>query len=154
MNVLDKVHEDIQERGRSVIAVMPDNADPNEAFTYTIGNARIGLPELLVVGSCHPSMCGMLNALSKIMLQKGAFVDGQTVSLGGQYPVYVFDAKEGVKDDFTIQATNYLGRSNYMVMQVVMPDSHGKWPWQADCDEPYCHIEMQWTHPKKKRVLQ
>lgn len=76
------------------------------------------------------------------MLKRGhAFDDGETVSFGGRYPVMVFDASEEVKDRYTIQATNLLGRP-YRVMQVIVCDRQGCWPWQAECERPFREVKV------------
>jgi hypothetical protein len=137
-----KTQENIERTGRSVVGVFPgaNSEDPtNDAFAYTIGNALRGLPELLLIGMYGETH--MINALSDRMIERGMkFGDGEVVSLGGPHPVRVFDADESVKDQFTIQATNYFGTREYDVMQVVLPDTEGRFPWQAGCAEPYRRV--------------
>jgi hypothetical protein len=138
------MRDNIRRTGRTIIGVFPDekSVDPtNEAFAYTVGNALKGLPELLVVGMYGDTFT--LNKLSEMMIERGErFDDGQIVSLGGKHPVRVFDADDSVKDQYTIQASNYYGRERYDVMQVVLSDPDGKFPWQAGCAEPYRRVRI------------
>jgi Domain of unknown function (DUF4262) len=137
-----ELQDDVERTGRTVIGVFPDadSKDPtNDAFMYSVGNALKGLPELLVVGMYRDGYA--INALSEIMLERGRkFQDGEVVDLGGPCPVCVVDAAEGVKDRYTCQATGVFGEGGYAVMQVVLPDAAGKFPWDRGCAEPYSRV--------------
>src|SRR5262245_9628600 len=141
----DKVTENIREHGRHVVGVFPTgkDADVNEAFEYTIGNFRKDLPELLLVGIYDVPF--VLNRLSEIMIERGKpFEDGEMVSLGegARYPLYVIEASDDVKENFTIQAGQHFGHENYRVMQVIMPDTKGRFPWQRGCSKPYADVTV------------
>lgn len=150
MNLMDKIEDDIKTHGRSVIGVLPDTADPNSAFAYTIGNAQAGLPELLALGG-NSALVPALNILSRIMQSRGRFADRQQVYLGegAKFPVCVVEAADSVKDEYTVQATNYNGR-DYDVMQVVVPDPQGRFPWDAECEKPYADIIVHAKHKTTK----
>jgi hypothetical protein len=139
-----KMADDIARTGRSVIGIFPDrdSKDPlNDAFLYSIGNAAKGLPELLLVGMYSDTF--PINRLSELMIERGrAFEDGEVVPLGGEHPVCVVDADEGVKDRYTIQASNMFGREGYRVQQVVFPDMADLFPWQPGCAEPYSRVRV------------
>jgi hypothetical protein len=47
------IQSNIDRMGQHIFAIFPD-AD-NAGFAYTIGNARLGLPELLITGNFAPS---------------------------------------------------------------------------------------------------
>ncbi len=132
----------IREHGRSVIGVFPDkeSEDINDAFAYTIGNSLKGLPELLVVGIYRDG--GMLNELSERMIAQGhAFADNERVFLGGAFPVTIIEADDAVKERVTIQAGNFLKRY-YRVMQIVLCDHEGRFPWDQGCGKPYCDVRV------------
>src|SRR5215468_10268600 len=119
MNIMDKIEETIDKYGWQSIGVFPDakSADPvNEAFSYTIGNADKGLPELLFIGSYSEAVGCMLDSLSREMIDRGRpLKDGEFVDIGGKHPVYVCKANDSVKDKFMVQATNCNGH-DYDVM--------------------------------------
>lgn len=146
-----RVRDNIARTGRHIMGVFPDvdSEDPlNESFTYSIGNSLRNLPELLLVGLCGESFA--INALSELMLKRGRkFDDGEIVSLGGPFAVCVVDASEDVKREFTIQVGRQLGIADqdYDVMQVVLPDKDGRFPWQPDCAEPYRRVRT-WRRDK------
>lgn len=112
----------------------------DQPFTYTIGNAEKGLPELLMVGIGSKTSHDVLNDLSEKMVERGrAFDDLERVDVGGKVPVCVIEADDVVKEKFTIQVGGALGIDDrdYRVLQVLCPDEEGRLPWQSDCAEPY-----------------
>ena len=153
MNLSDRIDRDIAKSGRSVICVfpMPDSTDaPNDAFTYTIGNWQLDLPELCLIGS-HQTVA-VLNILSRMMIERGVFGHGQVVQMpGAQCPVCIFDAKEEIKDEYTVQATHKIGRANCRVMQVVMSDPAGNFPWEDTCSRPYRDVLLYSNLGAKKK---
>ena len=136
------IERDIAKSGRSIVCVCAD-ADSkchSDFFAYTVGNSIKGLPELLTFGVSRDS--GFLNALSEIMIDRGRFSDGEIVDLGGKLPLCVVDAIDDVKDLFTIQVGEHFGTERYDVMQVVIPDRAGLFPWQHGCAEPFRSIHI------------
>jgi hypothetical protein len=133
-----KIAVDIDVHKRSVIAVGGGENTP--PFSYTIGNSRRLLPELLIIGLLDN---WTLNTLSDRMIDQGRpFADDEIVDLGGRYPVKVIDADERVKSEFTIQAGRYFGADNYEVMQVIIPDKNGRFPDEPNCAKPYSEIPI------------
>jgi Domain of unknown function (DUF4262) len=138
-----RTEEDIQIHGRSIVCVFPSETEtstsPNDYFAYTIGNARRGLPELLIIGTTRDGY--ILNPLSEMMIERGQkFADGEMVECGRKFPFCLIDANETVKDSYTIQAGEHYGSQDYAVMQVVIPDRDGHFPWQPKCAAPFSLI--------------
>jgi Domain of unknown function (DUF4262) len=139
----DGAEDNIEGYGRHVVCVAateaPASTDPNDYFSYTIGNTRKGFPELLVVGTFRQGY--ILNPLSEMMIERGhKFADGELVDLGGDFPVCLVDAAETVKDEFTVQAGEHYDTNDYAVMQVVLSDKAGLFPWQPKCAAPYSRV--------------
>lgn len=143
--------EHIARHGRTCAGVfaLADSKDPtNETFVYTIGNALKGLPELLTVGLCDDH--GILNALSEVMiLLDRSFDDGDVYTFKETgMPVALVEAAESVKETFTRQATHLLGGADkYRVMQVVLSDKAGLFPWQPGCAAPYSKVKVHRAKP-------
>lgn len=139
-----RIDKQIKEYGRSVIGVFPnpDDADKvNTAFLYTIGNSLRGYPELLLIGNYQE--VALMNVLSSGMEKRGfAFADGELADLGGQFAPMLIAAADGVKAQYTIQATAYLDREDYDVLQVVLPDKNGLFPWEPGCAAPYSQVKV------------
>jgi Domain of unknown function (DUF4262) len=139
----DGVEKDIKAYGRRIICVGPTEAEPptsqNDFFAYTVGNARRGLPELLIIGTSRGGY--MLNPLSEMMIERGQkFADGEMIECGCKFPFCLIDANETVKDSYTIQAGEHYSSQDYAVMQVVIPDRDGHFPWQPKCVAPFSHV--------------
>ena len=135
-----KTDELIERAGRAVIGVFPNpgDTDVNHAFCYSIGNAAKGLPEILIVGLFDQAGTAIINDLSARMLERGRALDhGELVDLGGTFPICIIEASEAVKEIYTVQATNYFCHQEYEVLQAVMCDKEGRFPWDKGCAAPY-----------------
>ncbi len=130
----------IREYGRAVLHVGASD------FTYTIGNANKDLPELLLAGPrVNPvSVRNILNILSDKMIERGKpFDDGEMVDVGGKCPVYICEATAAkVKTEFTVQVGHILGKTDYRVLQVVLCDPAGRFPWDPGCEFPYSMVKL------------
>ncbi len=83
----NEIRENIERDGRFIMGV--GATEPGDQwFYYTVGNHCRGLPELLMIGPSNRGVGGVLDDLSEAMIKQGrAFSDGETVSLGGKFPV-------------------------------------------------------------------
>src|SRR5262249_19240425 len=119
----------------------PDSGFP---FAYTIGNAIVGLPELLVIGTHEGNI---LNILSERMIARGrAFDDGEIVSLGGKYPIKIVNADQRAQSEYTIQAGQHHGYENYTVQQVLLCDRQGCFPGDPGCWQPFSLVPILKPH--------
>jgi hypothetical protein len=135
-----QIRANIDQYGRQCLGVLPDGDTVPLAFIYTIGNtvAARPMPELLLIGDASPMVMGVLNHMSQMMQERGTpFEHGEVVDLGGMQPVMVLQAGHKARSGYTIQAGQYLGREDYPVLQVVMPDTEGHWPHDPACQPPY-----------------
>ena len=140
---LKKLHEDIskhiEEVGQSIISVMPDASHPL-GFHYTVGNHSRGKPELLVLGNFDPSqITWLLNDLSSRMRER-SFDNDEMINLGGKGNLWIINAKESVKEDFTVAVGTHYKTQDYSVQQVIICDENGNFP--PNCEEPYCDIPI------------
>jgi hypothetical protein len=135
--------ENISRCGRTLVGVfaLAGSKDPaNETFVYTIGNSLAGLPELLIVGLCEDR--GILNAMSKIMIERGrGFDDGEMVKLGA-LPVCCVHAAPEVQVLYTIQVARFVP-DPYSVIQVVLCDPKGRFPWDRGCAKPFRDVKVR-----------
>lgn len=120
--------------GQSVVSV--PGARGGHGFSYTIGNTLRGLPELLLIGSFDPRQaCIILNALGEHMRKAGKpFEDGTYPVADFPLPLRFRTAGDSVRDNYTVQAGQHLGRENYAVTQVILCDKHQRYPGDAGCD--------------------
>lgn len=134
-NLMRLVQENIDRNSQHVFAIFPSEESP--AFAYTIGNANVGLPELLIIGNFAPhTTAAILNELGRKMRAAGFPLVGD-VSLGGRFPVRVRHADPAAKGRYTIQAGQYLGHERYDVLQLLFCDPEGRYPGEPGCNSNY-----------------
>jgi hypothetical protein len=134
----ERILADIKRCGRHLIGV--GGTDETLPFTYTIGNWRRSLPELLVIGD---GAAGFLNDLSAQMLKRGkGFAFGEVVRLPKYLPdgfrVKVIDANATAQAEYTIQAGVFYGHDDYQVQQVMIPDLRWHFP-----DDPLYYARLR-----------
>lgn len=121
----------IAQHGRMVLGV---GGDPT--FTYTIGNALVGKPELLCIGALPHAVTPFLNMLSE-RPGLAATMDGEILDVGGAYGLKAIWCGPQAKTDYTNQAGIYLGREDYDLLQLLICDKKGRFPDEPGCDWPY-----------------
>jgi hypothetical protein len=136
--------EAIREHGQHVVRVMGETWP----FAYTVGNSKRGLPELLLIGSNSDAAKDALDAMGKMMRDRGRpFEEGETVDLGKtpltSFPVKVINATDpAALRDYACQA-----HKDAKVQQVLMLDKAGRFPDQVGCAEPYSTILLMRSQP-------
>ena len=138
--IRSQIREKIAKAGQAVQIVYLTELDRpgSRPFMYTIGNHAHGLPELLIVDTDREAFAGVLNRLGKIQRdRKIAFADEERVSIGGKFPLRIVDAGEIGRTQYASFVGLYYGTRDYEVRQVLLPDTHGRWPDTAGCDLPY-----------------
>lgn len=154
----DGLRENITTYGQSVLGVGaghchcdgPDHSHGEEynvltkglAFYYTIGNAEVGLPELLLVGDYVPSQAaGILNDLGERQRLRGEqFLDGEIVKLDPDAPfgllIHTPKDQQLIREHLTVQVGQALGTESYQVLQVLAPDTIGRYAHDPLCMQP------------------
>lgn len=126
------VKEHIAKFGQHLFGVFPTVFDDDKrAFMYTIGNADLGLPELLLVGQFDPEVCGIvLNMLGERMRAQGAaLIEGDhDIGADAMPRIRRVTDIDAVRNEWTIQVGQHLGRQDYDVLQVMFCDIKGRYP--------------------------
>lgn len=137
---LPEVQANIDRTGQHVFGIF--GGAGGDGWFYTIGNANLGLPELLLIGNFPPDL-GMriMNDLGSTMREDRVALPEGMLDIGWSFPFKIRKAGGDVRDRFTIQAGQYLGHENYDVLQVMICDKHGRYPGDAGCDERF-NVEM------------
>lgn len=135
LDMMRAVRSNIDRHGQHIFFIVPDDEQP--AFAYTIGNAPIGLPELLLIGNFSTTTSGgILNELGRKMRASGEPLAGD-ISLGGDYPVRIRAASTMATQRYTIQAGRFFGHDHYRVLQILLCDPNGNHPGEPGCDSAY-----------------
>lgn len=144
-SVYDTIARHIAQQDRAVISVLD-----GKPFSYSIGNALRGLPELLVIGLSPNDATALINEWSNRMIEHRPFLDGELVDIGGRFPAMAVDCADHVRSEYTIQAGQYLEREDYAVIQMIVPDRSGRFPGDPACEAPFRDIPVL----RASRVLQ
>ncbi|MDF0545024.1 DUF4262 domain-containing protein [Sphingobium sp. H39-3-25] len=129
------IQSNIDRTGQHIFAIFPD--DDTAGFAYTIGNTRLGLPELLIIGNFAPVlMASVLNEVGRRVRQTDQVPD-KDIDIGGAYPIRPRLAGATARSAFTIQVGRFLGHEEYAVVQLLLPDPMGLYPGEAGCDPRY-----------------
>ncbi|HEV7650524.1 MAG TPA: DUF4262 domain-containing protein [Actinophytocola sp.] len=131
----------VQEHGWSVVAVAPEDELPGWAYTVGLRHT-LGAPEVCMFGLRGRDMHVWLNAI------------GQQVRAG--QPLRADEARHGVLDGFPLTvrpvhpswdlfelAPDFYRGAAPPMMQLIWPDRHGVFPWQAGAGER-CRAHQPW----------
>lgn len=131
-----EVKQNIDAFGQHLFQVFGEGAEPG--FTYTIGNADRGLPELLLIGD-FPSRiaAGLLNELGAKMREDGKPLATGLIDIGWSIPFKIRQTGSLARCRYTIQVDQYLGHDRYSVLQVMVCDENGYYPGDAGCNSRY-----------------
>lgn len=129
------IQSNIDRAGQHIFAIFPDADTPG--LPYTIDNARLGLPELLIIGNFAPIlMASVLNEVARRMRQTEQVPD-QDIDIGGAFPIRPRLAGATARSTFSIQVGRFLGHEEYAVVQLLLPDPMGLYPGERGCDPRY-----------------
>lgn len=135
LDMMKVVRSNIDRHGQHIFFIVPEDEEP--AFAYTIGNAVIGLPELLLIGNFSTTTSGgILNDLG-LKMRASSQPLAHEISLGGDYPVRIRAASSLATQRYTIQVSRFLGHVHYRVLQILLCDPNGQYPGEPGCDPAY-----------------
>ena len=130
-----RIRSDILMAGQTIQGVFPRVGETGTPFFYTIGNAELGLPELLLIGGFRAEIAmRILNELGQYMRERGKPLDEGMLDIGWTFPFKIRKAGGKVRDEYTIQAGEYLGHQRYEVTQVMICDREGRYPGDRGCE--------------------
>lgn len=137
--------------GWTVQAVFADPAAGTPHFAYTIGLCAKGLPELLLVGVNSVDATQLLNEAARKSLEghikgdKGELLD-RWVNLPAaprrMVPKHAADIAIGA----VRYALDHLEQgAPFSLIQMVLPDRAGLFPWDSGCDPSMRRMQAFWT---------
>lgn len=138
----DFVDQAIEKHGHAVVTVLEGPDEGDYPFSYTIGLSLKGLPELILVCPSPPEdMASLINSVSVAM---GDDPTPRVLDLGGKFPVRIVEVEnaEVVRDDWTVQAGEYLENQDYKVVQIQITDMNGKFPGEEGFNEDYHWVTL------------
>lgn len=127
-SILTGVRERIARNGFDVVNVFGDPEVPT--YSYTVGLTDRGGPELFMAGF-EPSL--MQSLLRTAARQASEIRDGVPLPGVANYPLGVRKLPQEASDAFLLIAQSHYARP-VEALQIVIPDAHGRFPWQPGCD--------------------
>lgn len=126
----------IEKYGHAVIGVAAST--PEKSFSYSVGLADGGLPELVCIGVVDTSI---INAVAQFMKKRERAVeDGELVSIGGTYPLKIAACHDAVKKEMMTMATRHAKGKPFAAMQLVLCDTTGVFPDEPGCAYPFNQV--------------
>lgn len=130
----------IDEHGWAVLAVLPDIEQRQPGFSYTVGLTARSHPELLVFAMAADDARLVLNRLARKVLDGTVPLHTRLPEvLEGYDPVLVSAATERAHA-FVMGATYRYGEA-VTVLQLVLPDSNNKLPWETGYDAAMARVQ-------------
>lgn len=133
----------IETHGVAITCVHPELGKPS--FSYTIGLAKVNLPDLVIMGVHQSVGANILNDV-QLKLKSGEFrgFDGEILKLTPQSPLLKLrELHEHDVKNVMIATIRYSQETGVPMkfMQVIFPDENGSFPEDQNCDPEYSRIQ-------------
>lgn len=135
-DLVQQVRDNILKFGWHMTGVFPtpESSLPT-FFSYTTGMLDHGHPELVVFG-LDPKVANQLVAAmyENYILEGHIFEDGEEIEDLANFPLR-FRSAPSNHPDYPLGIGRYVyQRDDFPVLQIVLPDAKGLWPWEDNCD--------------------
>jgi hypothetical protein len=148
MEMLNKVESALiaKQKGQCGFAVMGGELQDGTPYAYTLGLARRGLPELMVIGPNVVSCGAIVHAAGHRMIDNGPPADGEVFDMQGNN----FAIKTSAQPDMVRELASVAFHDNPALqpeqfVQLVIADLAGLMPWQEGFDHVVAHHQdMLW----------
>ena len=144
-SVRARVAKIIHEHGWAAITVDPtDDCGGGPKFAYTVGlTETYNHPEIVMVGFASDLSMAVLNSAGKRVKNGIRLVDWSTDDHIIQlFPVAFRSLPMPQGRRWAPVAGDRYRPRSFELLQMFMPDGHGRFPWNADCDESTSKIQM------------
>jgi hypothetical protein len=139
--LLAQAKDNIEKFGLHVLSVMGTQYSPS--FSYSVGLYQTyNHPEIICIGLPINLGHTIINDVAAIIQS------GETISINKNYDnifenssaVFLEVDQRNIADYFGT-AINYYGKSNFHALQLVWTDRNDKFPWEADFEAEFLHIQ-------------
>ena len=129
---LVQTEEHVRKFGQSIITTKGESNGHTVTFSYTVGLADVGLPEVIVFGLPGDVACSILNDVAA-HARAGTLRFDAPMDNFCNLPVVLKQVAAPLVADYIIQANARAGR-DLPAVQLVWPDAQGKFPWEDGAD--------------------
>ncbi|MCU7556094.1 DUF4262 domain-containing protein [Alteromonas sp. ASW11-19] len=133
--IMDRIKVDIDKRGRSVITVMGGQ-------TYSVGEALAGREDIILTTPLQPELCTTLINDACQGLRDGTISGQKTDKVIKGFDVWLLPCSDELTAEYiSAGAEFYLTQTDTPIevryLQLVLPDSNGKYPWEQGYDTKF-----------------
>jgi len=125
----------------------------NHTFAYTIGLHHKNLPELIMVGLNSTMAMHILNHCGYMMTNGNKFKHGTVITELANLPTTIITVHEELKRKRAVQAYNHYGHWDFDLMQLVMPDANGLFPWDEGYDPRMKEAQAMLGNPPLEKMI-
>jgi hypothetical protein len=144
MRMLDeRIKRTIEEEGFFIMGVFPTEESPGPHFAYTVGLAPEEA-ELIMFGLDIETMAQLFQTIVEEQQKGKVFLSGRAYPglVEGPLPLSFRSISEEAEQigqymRVAVRWHRQQGRTVFPVMQVIWPDSQGKFPWDAGFEERF-----------------
>jgi hypothetical protein len=144
ITLIQQQEKQIEEYGHAMVSVSCTEDHPGPTFTYTIGLNSLDWPELIVIGLGGETAGIILNHLVAYYKSKDKIpADGDVVGLEAEIanlPLQMLTCGDWIREEYATMADSRAqrrGENPIRVLQLVMPDRAGLFPWNESYDHTY-----------------
>lgn len=130
---LDRLRALVDKHGWAVQGVGADVEAGVPGFAYTVGLAKKGLPELIVLGLPMDAAQPILNTLARRMVDGESFEDGSDIIEAANLPLRL-QTLEGAHLRNWVRFADLMNGEPVGVRQLVWPDRDGRFPTDPGVD--------------------
>lgn len=107
-------------------------------YSYTVGLGRFNHPEVMVLGFPHEQGHLLLNDIGAMIASGVRFGDWScSHDLIEEHPVWFREIAPQHVEFFARMATMRSTSKNVRLLQAILPDALGRYPWNGGCDAAY-----------------
>jgi len=137
-NILEDIKDNISKYGFTVIGTSVETEyDFHLDMTYSIGiQSTYNLPDIIIFGLPTEIAYTFINMILDRMKKEGPVLpDIDYLKFAQGFPTRFKDISPEAIEKYMIQAVNYYQTSRLDVVQLIFPDSKGKWAHEDGCEK-------------------
>lgn len=139
----EKTLEIIRTKGWAVQAIFGTDKQP--PFTYSVGLAAKGLPDILVIGPAGVISAKLINGCAQAMLDGAVKIaDRELVTQLSEMPLALqLDDETGTMRELMRMVRKLAMQEGHTAsaVQLVLPDKAGRFPWDKGCDPKFRDLQ-------------
>jgi hypothetical protein len=140
VEAVEKIKALIAQHGWTVLSFEKGKAFPQ--YSYTVGLARKGVPELIMLGLDADTSRAALNRLAQKLIAGDQVANGDRLDqIISVYAVVPRELSSAIAAKHMKFAKLFAQNQPWKALQVYWPDPSGIFPWEADYDKTWLKLQ-------------